>query len=106
MDLFRPAMPNRNRRPISFFSFFSHKNRQLEQRHADQLRLVQEVAQAERDQLVSQLQRELDQRLQQLQLAKEEESRLKGQLTAMSEVRHIIPRHVVQLIKVNLLSSG
>lgn len=79
-------MPHR-RRPLSCLSFLSfHKNRQLEQRHTDQLRMVQEVAQAERDQLVSQLQRELDQRHQQLQQVKEEESRLKDQLVAMSEV--------------------
>jgi hypothetical protein len=59
----------------------------LEQRHADQLRLVQEVAQADRDQLVSQLQRDLDKRQQQLLQTKEEESRLKESLQAMSEVR-------------------
>jgi hypothetical protein len=59
----------------------------LEQRHADQLRLVQEVAQADRDQLVSQLQQDLDKRQQQLLQTKEEESRLKESLQAMSEVR-------------------
>ena len=50
--------------------------KQLEQRHADQLRMANEVAQAERDQLVSKLQRELDKRHQQLVQAKEEEVRL------------------------------
>ncbi|EFX84463.1 hypothetical protein DAPPUDRAFT_222984 [Daphnia pulex] len=59
--------------------------KQLEQRHADQLRLVQEVAQADRDQLVSQLQQDLDKRQQQLLQTKEEESRLKESLQAMSE---------------------
>jgi hypothetical protein len=59
----------------------------LEQRHADQLRLVQEVAQADRDQLVSQLQRDLDKRQQQLLQTKEEESRLKESMQAMSEVK-------------------
>ena len=76
-----------HRRPLSFVSFFSVKNRQLEQRHADQLRLVQEVAQAERDQMVSQLQRELEKRQQQLQQVKEEEGRLKDQIVNLSEVR-------------------
>ena len=60
---------------------------QLEQRHADQLRLVQEVAQADRDQLVSQLQRDLDKRQQQLHQTKEEESRLKESMQTMSEVK-------------------
>nr|CAH0106025.1 unnamed protein product [Daphnia galeata] len=59
--------------------------KQLEQRHADQLRLVQEVAQADRDQLVSQLQRDLDKRQQQLLQTKEEESRLKESMQTMSE---------------------
>ncbi|XP_057374956.1 ninein-like isoform X2 [Daphnia carinata] len=59
--------------------------KQLEQRHADQLRLVQEVAQADRDQLVSQLQRELDKRQQQLSQSKEEEARLKESMQTMSE---------------------
>jgi hypothetical protein len=49
--------------------------------------LVQEVAQADRDQLVSQLQQDLDKRQQQLLQTKEEESRLKESLQAMSEVR-------------------
>ncbi len=62
-------------------------NRQLEQRHADQLRLVQEVAQADRDQVVSQLQRELEKRQQQLLQAKEEETRLKESLAQLKEVR-------------------
>ena len=60
--------------------------RQLEQRHAEQLRLVQEVAQADRDQLVSQLQRDLDKRKQQIQQLKEEESRLKESAISMTEV--------------------
>lgn len=59
----------------------------MEQRHADQLRLVQEVAQADRDQLVSQLQRDLDKRQQQLLQTKEEESRLKESMQTMSEVK-------------------
>ena len=59
----------------------------MEQRHADQLRLVQEVAQADRDQLVSQLQRDLDKRQQQLHQTKEEESRLKESMQTMSEVK-------------------
>ena len=62
-------------------------NRQLEQRHADQLRLVQEVAQADRDQVVSQLQRELEKRQQQLLQAKEEETRLKESLAQLKGVR-------------------
>lgn len=66
---------------------FRFARRQLEQRHADQLRLVQEVAQADRDQLVSQLQRELDKRQLQLSQAKEEDARLKESLNAMAEVR-------------------
>ena len=59
----------------------------VEQRHADQLRLVQEVAQADRDQLVSQLQRDLDKRQQQLHQTKEQESRLKESMQTMSEVK-------------------
>jgi len=59
--------------------------KQLEQRHADQLRLVQEVAQTERDQLVSQLQRDLDQRQQQLFQIKEEETKLKQKVEHMTE---------------------
>jgi len=59
--------------------------KQLEQRHADQLRLVQEVAQTDREQLVSQLQRDLDQRQQQLFQIKEEEGRLKEKAVLMSE---------------------
>ena len=64
----------------------THIYRQLEQRHADQLRMVQEMAQAERDQLVSQLQRELDKRQQQLGQAKEEETRLKDSVLLLNEV--------------------
>ena len=59
----------------------------MELRHSEQLRLVQEVAQADRDQLVSQLQRELDKRQQQIQQLKEEESRLKESALSMTEVR-------------------
>ena len=66
--------------------------RQLEQRHADQLRLVQEVAQTERDQLVSQLQRDLDQRQQQLFQIKEEETKLKQKVEHMTEVIHSFHR--------------
>lgn len=68
----------------------------MEQRHADQLRLVQEVAQADRDQLVSQLQRDLDKRQQQLLQTKEEESRLKESMQTMSEVTTL----TVKVVKV------
>lgn len=49
---------------------------------------MQEVAQADREQQVSQLQRELDKRQLQLSQAKEEEARLKEALNAMTEVTH------------------
>ena len=65
-------------------------SRQLEQRHADQLRMANEVAQAERDQLVSKLQRELDKRHQQLVQAKEEEVRLKESVQLTNEVPKIL----------------
>jgi len=47
---------------------------------------VQEVAQTDREQLVSQLQRDLDQRQHQLFQIKEEEARLKEKAVLMTEV--------------------